>query len=518
MSSDVIEKRVRHAALLDNGGLASHMQMLFANQPSWLGGRGRGEGDGESLSQDMADMAGEMLADPSESKLCPKQAVIRDKLDELLAKLAAQTIIVNETDRKLYLEYIKARGDYYDEGAKWGLAKSKEHRDDQKKDFDRIKFMLWEDEMKKAEEKFIEVQNRTIAHEKELSEEQKLIRQLIKMIDHMHAIESSDGRQELKGKVHALIMLANKQTHARKGGRGKRALSKAAGLVSMDVADIEAHKGEMGELVSKLSKLSRFLQDTQMSQLAGGKVQSLKSFEESNEVRKILEEMLEEVGKQVDFTRIHAQKHGYMNTTYTKHEYMNTKTQDTHTHKTTFTHEKINTNTHMKLQMQNTHEITNAHTHENTLKDLTHSALQASQHLLSCHSQADEFVRLRAYIYQFKKFARWLMEQPSCFAQLELLKEEIENSRRDADEARKKMEFWRKSMVDNRDDAEDEGKAKDEAAPIRLKDEGDYISAKERYEDNHRLYVKILNPYERQIYIIMMVKKKIKEHCEKIGA
>ena len=168
--------------------------------------------------------------------------------------------------------------------------------------------------------------------------------------------------------------------------------------------------------------------------------------------------------------------------------------------------------------MQNRREITNAHTHENTLKDLTHSALQASKHLLSCHSQADAFVRLRAYIYQFKKFARWLMKQSSCFAQLELLKEEIEDSRRDADEARKKMEFWRKSMVDNRDDAEDEGKEKDEAAPIRLKDEGDYISAKERYEDNHKLYVKILNPYERQIYIIMMVKKKIKEHCEKIGA
>lgn len=74
------------------------------------------------------------------------------------------------------------------------------------------------------------------------------------------------------------------------------------------------------------------------------------------------------------------------------------------------------------------------------------------------------------------------------------------------------------SMVDNRDSAHEQEKIKNASAPLRLKEEGDYISAKERYEDNHKLWVKIIDPYQRQIYIIMLVKKKIKEHCEKIGA
>jgi len=85
------------------------------------------------------------------------------------------------------------------------------------------------------------------------------------------------------------------------------------------------------------------------------------------------------------------------------------------------------------------------------------------------------------------------------------------------DDAYAKMVEWEKKLVKLADEA-DAAKEKMMAEKLeREKLAGDKDVAGKNYESESAAYKLVITPYEREIYVITMIKIKINEHCDKLA-
>jgi len=85
------------------------------------------------------------------------------------------------------------------------------------------------------------------------------------------------------------------------------------------------------------------------------------------------------------------------------------------------------------------------------------------------------------------------------------------------DDAYAKMVEWEKKLVKLADEAD---KAKEKMMAEKLEREklaGDKDVAGKNYESESAAYKLVITPYEREIYVITMIKIKINEHCDKLA-
>jgi len=85
------------------------------------------------------------------------------------------------------------------------------------------------------------------------------------------------------------------------------------------------------------------------------------------------------------------------------------------------------------------------------------------------------------------------------------------------DDAYAKMVDWEKKLVKLADEAD---KAKEKMMAEKLEREklaGDKDVAGKNYESESAAYKLVITPYEREIYVITMIKIKINEHCDKLA-
>jgi len=85
------------------------------------------------------------------------------------------------------------------------------------------------------------------------------------------------------------------------------------------------------------------------------------------------------------------------------------------------------------------------------------------------------------------------------------------------DDTYKKMIEWEKKLVVLADEAD---KAKEKMLQEKLMREklaGDKSVATQNHDTESAAYKLIIGPYEREIYVITMIKIKINEHCEKLA-
>merc|ERR1712216_411431 len=80
------------------------------------------------------------------------------------------------------------------------------------------------------------------------------------------------------------------------------------------------------------------------------------------------------------------------------------------------------------------------------------------------------------------------------------------------DDAYAKMVDWEKKLVKLADEAD---KAKEKMMAEKLA--GDKDVAGKNYESESAAYKLVITPYEREIYVITMIKIKINEHCDKLA-
>ena len=79
------------------------------------------------------------------------------------------------------------------------------------------------------------------------------------------------------------------------------------------------------------------------------------------------------------------------------------------------------------------------------------------------------------------------------------------------------MVEWEKKLVKLADEAD---KAKEKMMTEKLQREqlaGDKDVAQQDYDTERAAYKLVITPYEREIYVITMIKIKINEHCDKLA-
>lgn len=427
MPSYELEHRIQHAA---TGSVA------LAEATTHLGGAvlaaKKGKADAKRSKATKAAAMGElgglaglgaiMLAEGEAEKsgVCAKQDVINGKLDELLAKLAAQAILANETDAKLYTEMENARTTWLQSGADYDISKNKVQVSLSGSEYARRSFEKWEAAVKLAGDNLQVLESRQAGERGELNDEVKLIKELIQMIDNLghkeaavngkvllskvQEIMNSKMQKLMNTKMQKLLKIESKQANDimftstiaqlpkdwhERSQKLQGAAAMAERNVAADLQSISQHKSvTLSAVKSSLATLSRLAIN---NGVPNGKVSK---YEESEEVKQILLAML-----------------------------------------------------------------------------------QAAQ------SRLDELTRIMG------------------------------DAGEDVERARDKMRESRKLMVNLRDVAEDAHKVEKNNTVLRDQLHGDYIIAKETFEINHKLFLRIIDPYQKQIYIIVQIKNKIQAHC-----
>jgi len=100
---------------------------------------------------------------------------------------------------------------------------------------------------------------------------------------------------------------------------------------------------------------------------------------------------------------------------------------------------------------------------------------------------------------------------------LSVINEVDEQAQKLVDEAYAKMVEWEKKLVKLADEAD---KAKEKMMAEKLQREqlaGDKDVAEQDYDTESAAYKLVITPYEREIYVITMIKIKINTHCDKLA-
>jgi hypothetical protein len=100
---------------------------------------------------------------------------------------------------------------------------------------------------------------------------------------------------------------------------------------------------------------------------------------------------------------------------------------------------------------------------------------------------------------------------------MKIIDEVDKKAQAEVDEAQEKLVHWEKELVTLSDAADKAKETRASAGLEREKYAGDKIVAKKNMDDEKSAYEIIVPPYQREIYVIAMIKKKIIDHCKKLS-
>jgi len=100
---------------------------------------------------------------------------------------------------------------------------------------------------------------------------------------------------------------------------------------------------------------------------------------------------------------------------------------------------------------------------------------------------------------------------------MNIIDEVDKKAQKEVEVARKKLVYWEKQLVTLSDAADRAKEQRSSAGLNREKYAGDKIVARKNMKDEKSAYAIIVPPYQREIYVIAMIKKKIIDHCKKLS-
>jgi len=216
------------------------------------------------------------------SLLCEKRAKIIELFDQLLAKLGGEELSANITMGKVSKEWHDALGAWLDSESQYRLT-VEQVRDAQKgAQFSRDEYEKWKTAYKRAKEDLEATLARHAEERKNLLDERELIREIMRYIGVLHDVKATaksiaaGGRDSIKDEETGVSDPYNiKKADATK--------AELAGKIT-----------DKSELAAKISKLKQLASKTQLpgtvQKLA--MIQSLPIYSETEEVAKILKEIL----------------------------------------------------------------------------------------------------------------------------------------------------------------------------------------------------------------------------------
>jgi len=228
-----------------------------------LGPRASGESFGQAL-----DGAGASL-------LCQKKDLIIDKFDELLKKLGGEELSANITMNKVSAEWKEAMTSWLDSESTYRLTVEKSKEATEGATFARNEYEKWADANKQAKKDLAATLTRHAAEREALASERQLIKVIMRLIGVLHDVKASD-----------------KSIAA--GGRDSVKDSET-GVSDPYAEQMTKTKAELHAKFAKLQSLALRTKVPGSTQKLAMINQHLAVYSETEEVAKILKEMLDDL-------------------------------------------------------------------------------------------------------------------------------------------------------------------------------------------------------------------------------
>jgi len=228
----------------------------------------------QMLSDDFSRGRGIGMALADNSLLCKKKDIIIEKFDQLLKKLGGEELAANITMGKVTKEWKAALSTWMDAESTYRLTIEKAKEATEGASFARSEYEKWLTANKQAVKALAAIKTRHEEEKKDLDLERELIKEIMRLIGVLHDIPATEKSKAAGGKD----SVKDKETGVS---------DPYASTLAQTKAQLEAKIGELRHVNAKLNIPGSA---TKLAQ-----IQQLPVYSETEEVAKILKEMLKDI-------------------------------------------------------------------------------------------------------------------------------------------------------------------------------------------------------------------------------